>query len=158
RVAGQGQGQGSGTALAQLLAGRTDAERMPVLVGLVRTQVAAVLGHAGPEAIEPGRAFQELAFDSLSAVEFRNQMQVATGLRLPAPLVSDHPSAQAGAAHLDPLLEGSAATTETAVAVRGADDDEPIAIVAMACRYPGGVASPEDLWRLVAGGVDAVTE
>ncbi|MER6032287.1 beta-ketoacyl synthase N-terminal-like domain-containing protein, partial [Streptomyces sp. NPDC001851] len=98
-----------------------------------------------------------MGFDSLTAVELRNQLNTATGLRLPTTLVFDHPSPDALTTYLSTQISGrpadSPATTTTAVTT-----DEPIAIVGMACRFPGGVNSPEDLWRLVADGVDAVGE
>ncbi|TYB44472.1 type I polyketide synthase [Microbispora tritici] len=147
---------GGGEALRQRLAGLGEAERSAALLDLVRSTVAAVLGHASADAIEPDRAFQELGFDSLSAVELRNVLGEATGLRLPATLVFDYPSALAVAEHIGETLSGT--REETGVAVQAPLDDEPIAIIGMACRYPGGVASPEDLWRLVTDGVDAVGE
>ncbi|WP_202918624.1 type I polyketide synthase [Saccharothrix deserti] len=129
-------------------------ERQAALLDLVRGRVADVLGHAeDADAVSADRAFKELGFDSLTAVELRNRLNSATGLRLPATLVFDHPNVRAVARHIDSLLSG----TDQAVHVRSvAGADEPIAIVAMACRFPGGVASPEDLWRIVEQGVDTV--
>nr|WP_110293347.1 type I polyketide synthase [Nocardia tenerifensis] len=146
-----------GTGLAQRLAGLTEERRAEAVLNLVRTHVAAVLGHASPDAVAPDRAFQELGFDSLGAVELRNQLNAATALRLPATLIFDYPTSAAVAEHLVERLAGSV-TVAGAVAARTSSDDEPIVIVGMSCRYPNGVSSPEDLWRLVADGVDAVTE
>ncbi|MEH0846172.1 type I polyketide synthase [Micromonospora sp. CPCC 205711] len=127
------------------------------LLALVVERAAAVLGFASTTAIEPTRAFNELGFDSLTAVEFRNALSEAVGLRLPATVVFDHPSPDALArqllAELSGVVEDVPAAAATTVAA-----DEPIAIVGMACRYPGGVTSPEELWRLVADGVDAISE
>ncbi|MFF5505408.1 type I polyketide synthase, partial [Streptomyces roseolus] len=147
-------------ALAERLAPLTPAQRDAALLDLVRAQVAGVLGHADPSAIDADRAFQELGFDSLTAVELRNRLNTASGLRLSTTLVFDHPNPGALAAHLRDQL-GLDADTPAAAAVAvptAVTADEPIAIVGMACRYPGGVTSPEDLWRLVAEGVDAVSE
>nr|WP_277608025.1 type I polyketide synthase [Streptomyces boncukensis] len=135
---------------------------------MVRTEAAAALGHDGPADIGPGRAFRELGFDSLTALDIRNRLRAATGLRLPTTIAFDHPTPNALADFLagellgDPAPEAGPATTPAAEAApagpAGAGSaGEPIAIVGMGCRFPGGVRSPEDLWDLVLNGRDAIT-
>ncbi|GAA1298743.1 type I polyketide synthase [Saccharothrix xinjiangensis] len=158
RTAGGAVEQSDQSSLQRRLAGLAEADRDRVLLDLVRSHVAAVLGHESGNEIEPKRAFNELGFDSLAAVELRNRLNAATGLRLPATLVFDYPNPAALVGHIANTLTGSApAVATTAPVVRPADDD-PIAIIAMGCRYPGGVSTPEQLWRLVADGVDAIGE
>ncbi|MDA5286950.1 acyl carrier protein, partial [Streptomyces sp. Isolate_45] len=129
------------------------------LLGLVRAQVAAVLGHEGSEAVGAERAFKELGFDSLTAVELRNRIGAATGVTLPATLIFDYPTASALTGFLRDELLGAQGEVAGPVAVVGkAVDDDPIAIVAMSCRFPGGVRTPEDLWRLLSSGGDAIGE
>ncbi|MDG4810796.1 SDR family NAD(P)-dependent oxidoreductase [Micromonospora sp. WMMD1120] len=131
------------------------AERGDALRAVVRRAVATVLGHPADHPIDEDRPFKALGFESLTALELRNQLAAAVGLRLPATLVFDHPTVSALAGHLDGLLAGRAAVVAAPVADRAVD--EPIAIVAMGCRYPGDVRSPEDLWRLVATETDAIS-
>ncbi|MGW7448453.1 type I polyketide synthase, partial [Kitasatospora sp. NPDC054795] len=151
---------GTPSALRERLEPLPAAERTRVLVDLVRTHAAAVLGHDSPDAVAAGRAFRDLGFDSLTAVDMRNRLNTATGLRLPVTVVFDYSSATALAGRLETGLLGAA---EEPAAVRPlpsaapAADDDPIVIVSMSCRYPGGVRTPEDLWRLVADGRDAVS-
>ncbi|WTO59687.1 SDR family NAD(P)-dependent oxidoreductase [Streptomyces sp. NBC_00212] len=143
--------------IAQRLAGLSTAERREALLDVVRAQIAVVLGHASPETIDPDRAFQDLGFDSLTAVELRNLLGRATGLRLPATTVFDYPTADALAGHLLGELFGTETETPLPVSALPSLTDDPVVIVGMSCRFPGGVASPEDLWRLVSEGVDAVS-
>ncbi|MFI2215081.1 SDR family NAD(P)-dependent oxidoreductase, partial [Streptomyces sp. NPDC020141] len=143
--------------LARALSALAADERPAAVLDLVRTEVAAVLGLAGPEAVDPARSFNEVGFDSLTAVELRNRLGTATGVRLPATLVFDYPTPAVLADHLGSELLGGPEADTTAVAV-AARDDEPIAIVAMACRFPGDIRSPEDLWQAVLEGRDAITD
>ncbi|MFE5487738.1 SDR family NAD(P)-dependent oxidoreductase, partial [Streptomyces sp. NPDC056527] len=160
RRAGAAAPGGDGGFAAEL-AGLDEGEQIRRITELVREQAAAVLGHASPAAVDVTTGFKDLGFDSLSAVELRNRINTATGLRLSATLVFDYPAPQALVAHLRERLTtgtaGGAAPVVRAATGGGAGASyEPVAIIGMACRYPGGVSSPEDLWRLVSEGTDAV--
>ncbi|MFE1328809.1 SDR family NAD(P)-dependent oxidoreductase, partial [Streptomyces sp. NPDC058741] len=158
---------GADTTSAELreLAGLPPARRLAALRTLVGTHVAATLGHADAGAVSVEAAFKDLGFDSLTAVALRDRLHRVTGLKLPTTVVFDHPSISALAACLDAVAFGSRKGEEArpdaepahAADHPGAGDDEPIAIVSMGCRLPGGVDTPEDLWRLVLDGVDAIT-
>ncbi|MEO3770600.1 type I polyketide synthase, partial [Micromonospora sp. B9E7] len=143
------------TAPSIFLDGLGTAERSKRLLDVVRTEAVAVLGLGSVADIGIDRPFRELGFDSLTAVELRNRLVTTTGLHLPTSVVFDYPNAATLAGHLAALLgTDDSATPETRVTTLA---NEPIAIVGMACRYPGGVGSPEDLWRLVETGTDAVS-
>ncbi|MET7370896.1 beta-ketoacyl synthase N-terminal-like domain-containing protein, partial [Streptomyces sp. NPDC005566] len=148
----------AGLALAQRLRSVPEGQRQQMLLEVVRGSAATVLGHGSADAVGERQAFKDLGFDSLTAVELRNLLTAATGLRLPATLAFDYPTPAALGEHLlsqffgalesQPDLPRPALTTGF---------DEPIAIVGMACRYPGGVTSPEQLWDLVAGATDGMS-
>ncbi|HEY2269965.1 MAG TPA: type I polyketide synthase, partial [Streptosporangiaceae bacterium] len=149
-------GAAGASPLAARLAGLPRAGQLRMLTTLVRAEAAVVLGHPSPEAVEPDRAFRELGFDSLTAVELRGRLATVTGLPLPATLVFDYPTPAVLAGFLLAGLLGEAAGRPQAPAVAVAAG-EPVAIVAMGCRYPGGVADPDGLWGLVTAGRDAVS-
>ncbi|ORA07634.1 type I modular polyketide synthase, partial [Mycobacterium angelicum] len=129
--------------LAQRLATAPEAEWDSLLVAELRGQLAAVLGHSSPEAVQAERAFSEVGLDSLGAVELRNRLAQVTGLTLPATVIFDYPNLAAVAGYLRARLQGSATGGAGAVVSAPVRADEPIAVVGMGCRFPGGVDGPE---------------
>ncbi|MFF3305776.1 type I polyketide synthase, partial [Streptomyces sp. NPDC002908] len=142
--------------LRRRLAGLSAEERNDLLLGLVQERAAVALGYSGAEAVEADRAFRDLGIDSLGALELRNSLGEETGLRLPATVIFDYPNPLSLARYLLGELSGVTENVR-AVSVGTATDDDPIVIVGMACRYPGDVESPEDLWNLVVEGRDGIT-
>ncbi|WP_415822609.1 SDR family NAD(P)-dependent oxidoreductase, partial [Mycobacterium senriense] len=147
----------SKSALAHRLDGLSEAEQHAVLLDLVRSHIATVLGNTTAEAIDPDKAFQELGFDSLTAVEMRNRLKTATGLALSPTLIFDYPTPNGLAGYIRTQLAGVPQEVKHAPVARATDDD-PIVIVGMACRYPGGVDSPEDLWDMLTERRDVLSE
>ncbi|MGW4233404.1 type I polyketide synthase, partial [Streptomyces sp. NPDC004980] len=160
RPAARAATEAAGSTLAGRLLPLDAAAREELLIGLVRAEASTVLGRADREGLSATRAFKDLGFDSLTAVDLRNRLGTASGLRLSPALVFDHPTPQALARFLlDELLGAQpeqAAPARTALP-SAADADDPIVIVGMGCRLPGGVESPDDLWNLVSTGGDAIT-
>ncbi|MEU6084267.1 type I polyketide synthase [Streptomyces sp. NPDC047108] len=158
RDAGAGAGPGGG--FARRLASLPRARRHRAVAELVTGQVAALLGYESAERVGSDKPFKELGFDSLAAVNLRNRLGQETGLRLPATLVYDHPTAGALIRHLatELGLDGEQRDSDDAPVLPGAvaADADPVVIVGMGCRFPGGADSPEALWRLVAAGADGL--
>jgi acyl transferase domain-containing protein/acyl carrier protein len=102
----------TGSGLRTDLLTRSQSERLRIVLDIVRTEVAAVLGYAGRDLVGPESTFRDLGFDSVSAVELRNQLTAATGLSLPATVIFDHPTPDALAnrlvAELLPEQDGAA--------------------------------------------------
>ncbi|RZS32161.1 acyl-CoA synthetase (AMP-forming)/AMP-acid ligase II, partial [Herbihabitans rhizosphaerae] len=144
------------SALRAELTGLSEPEQRDALLEMVRSEVSALSGVA---VVAADRAFKDLGFTSTTAVELRTRLVVATGLSLPAALAFNYPSVDVLVGHLYRELFGAAAGPEPTVDSdlgRPAVDDDPVVIVGMGCRLPGGVCSPEDLWGLVVSGGDAV--
>ncbi|HEY6748730.1 MAG TPA: type I polyketide synthase, partial [Mycobacteriales bacterium] len=125
---------------------------------VVRAQVADIAGYDSPEQVDPDAAFVDLGFVSLAAVELSTRLEAATGLELPLTLGFDHPTPRALGGYLARRVGGDPAG---AAAPAGPDPrpeagDDPVVVVGMSCRYPGGVRGPDDLWELVASGTDAI--
>ncbi|MDG9720409.1 type I polyketide synthase [Streptomyces sp. DH24] len=158
RTAGSGATVSRG-ALVDRLAGLRPDERQRHLVDLVRAEAAGVLGHGTAAAVDADQEFRRLGVDSLTAIELRNRLASATGLTLPATLVFDYPTPRRVAAHLlgELIEEGAVAEGAAPVSTAAPAPDEPLAVVGMACRFPGGITSPDELWEFVAAGGDAIS-
>ncbi|MFE4355582.1 SDR family NAD(P)-dependent oxidoreductase [Kitasatospora sp. NPDC056800] len=150
----------TGNDFARALAGAAGTpEQERLATDLVRSHAAAVLGHRDAGDIAGQRAFRDLGFDSLTAVELRKRLATATGLRLPSTIVFDHPTPASLGAHLAATALGTGAGTDAAAPARdgaAADPDEPLAIVGIGCRFPGGVTTPDQYWDLLASGADVI--
>ncbi|WP_155357064.1 type I polyketide synthase [Acrocarpospora macrocephala] len=123
---------------------------------LVLATAAGVLGHQDGAGVEPYRTFKDLGFDSAAAEDLRARLRAAIGLRLPTGLLFDHPTPDRLADHLYALTSGGVAAADPVEPTQV--DGDPIVVVAMGCRYPGGVTTPEELWQLVRTGTDAIGE
>ncbi|MFE3743728.1 type I polyketide synthase, partial [Streptomyces sp. NPDC059134] len=146
---------GDDAPFAERLTALAPDERVGMVLALVRDLASSVLGHASAERVSATRSFRDIGFDSLSSLELRNRLNNATALRLPAGLLFDHPTATDLAAFLVSELVDTAPVPEPPE-LPTAPTDEPLAIVGMACRYPGGVSGPEELWQLMSDGADGI--
>lgn len=136
----------------------TKGEQSPDREGLaqgIREQARRVLGFDKNRPIPTEQPLQELGLDSLMSIELRNKLNELTGRSLPATLLFDYPSVDALLGYLAPATTESEGPRSAAPPLQA---DEPIAIVGVACRFPGGSNTPEDFWDLLADGIDAVTE
>ncbi|MEV0391450.1 type I polyketide synthase, partial [Nonomuraea sp. NPDC050643] len=159
--------------LQRQLAAQSESEQHQTLLALVQSHAGATLGHTSPTHLNANHPFQQLGFDSLTAIELRNRLTTTTGLRLPATLIFDHPTPTALAQHLHQQLTTTSSKTTTTTGTNSSrstttntphttlpatstTSNEPIAIIGIGCRFPGGVTSPDDLWNLVHNGIDAI--
>ncbi|MFF4085229.1 acyltransferase domain-containing protein, partial [Streptomyces sp. NPDC001777] len=146
--------------LRTLTSKKGDQLRQKLITDLVCRHTAQILAYESAEAVDPTLPFRDLGYNSLTSVELRSRLAADLGIALPSSLVYDYPTPEVLARHIvRDLVEAPDPQTVDAV-LSGLDDssDEPLAVIGMGCRYPGGVVSPEGLWDLVSGGVDAIGE
>ncbi|HEY6879599.1 MAG TPA: SDR family NAD(P)-dependent oxidoreductase, partial [Polyangiales bacterium] len=147
----------SASALRKRLALLPEGERLKLLLGMVQEVVARVLGLASPAAVPPNQPLKDLGLNSLMAVEVRNQLSVRAETKLPTTLVFDYPTPEAIAELMLRQASATHGASRERPSTRHVQMDEPIAVLAMACRAPGGVVDPESFWQLLAEGRDAVS-
>jgi len=159
----------AGTELAQRLAGLPADEQDEVLTDLITAEVVVVLGHSSPDKVAAGRAFKDLGFDSLTALELRNRLGAATGMQLPSTLVFDYPNTAELAAYLREQIgeESSAAQPvlgeldrlESAITGLPADSDLLTDVTARLQTLLSRLTSAQDAPRAdsVAGKLESAT-
>ncbi|MFF2549464.1 beta-ketoacyl synthase N-terminal-like domain-containing protein [Nocardia sp. NPDC058058] len=134
-------------------------EQDRLLTDMIRRQVDRVLGDFAPENIDPATRFEDLGLDSRTAVELRDRVAAETGIALPAAVIFDHPTVGQLAGHVRTCIETGTAAESSELSLAPVDlDEDPIVIVGMACRFPGGIAAPEDLWRVVSSKSDVIED
>ncbi|MEC9464557.1 MAG: SDR family NAD(P)-dependent oxidoreductase, partial [Myxococcota bacterium] len=160
RIRSRASASVNATALTKRLEALVVGEREGALLEIIRDEVAQVLGLTSGRDVDPGTSLQELGADSLMAVELRNRLSAFSGVTLPSTLVFDYPTTSAITGFLLSQLQlGDTPTVRAPRAKRKAALlGEPIAIVSMACRFPGGVTSPEELWALIEDERDAIVD
>ncbi|HEY4002317.1 MAG TPA: beta-ketoacyl synthase N-terminal-like domain-containing protein, partial [Candidatus Xenobia bacterium] len=133
-------------------------QRRPIVIQAVQAQLARVLGLQSASDVGTSRPLKELGLDSLMAVELRNGLAAVVGRSLPATLAYDYPTVEAMADYLLGQLALAKPTAPRAIAAQVRTDHEPIAVIGIGCRYPGGIHDAESFWAAISQGVDAITE
>ncbi|WP_405163124.1 type I polyketide synthase [Nocardia sp. NBC_01499] len=150
----------SGSGFAQRVSAAAPADRYELCLDLVLTETASLLGCA-PTEVVPDRAYLDYGYNSLAGLALTEQLSRASGIELPLTMLFDQPNPAAVAEYLlgriMPDRTVSAESTAAAPISESLDAaDSDIAVVGMACHYPGEVHSPDQLWELVAEGRDAI--
>lgn len=148
----------SGESLRDRLAGLSESERVEVISKLVLAEVAAVVGLERSHGLEVDSSWRRLGIYREFAASLRECLAKAIQLPIPATVFFDYPTPAALVGYLHGELLGYERVPVEMPRAEGIiEDDDPVAIVGMACRLPGDVRSPDDLWRLVAEGRDAIS-
>ncbi|MFJ5779449.1 type I polyketide synthase [Streptomyces sp. NPDC093094] len=152
------EGSRTQEAWKQKLSGLSDAAQYTLLISLIAGQVAAATGEEPDGGRVDVRApWRRLGLYRQVSSDFRQGLAARTGLSTPATLLFDHPTPHDLAEHLRRSLLGMPLTARpVAPRARAVPTDDPVAIVGLGCRLPGGVDSPEALWRLVDEGKDVI--
>jgi acyl transferase domain-containing protein len=149
---------GEAAALLARLVEVSAGQRQRLVTELVGSHAAAVLGFTSADEVEADRAFRDMGFDSLTAVDLRGRLNQATGLQLPSTVVFDYPSPATLAREIVTRLMGAGSQQSGAAESRvtPVSATDPIVIVGLGCRFPGGVDSPDTLWQVLASGGDVI--
>lgn len=136
-------------------------QRRTLILDYMRDAVAEVT-KIDPTQIRDDVGFFDLGIDSLMAVNLHRRFEQGLGRELPVTLAMDYPRLNDAAEYLlrDVLGLGAPATAETTaepIPVATVRTDEPIAIVGVACRFPGA-PDPDAFWEVLSNGVDAIRE
>lgn len=144
--------------LRQQLLALAEARRKPALLARVQAEVAAVLRLPPSAQVQADKPFKGLGMDSLLAVETAGRISALLGSALPPTLLFNYATAQALTDHLYAQILGLSATVAAPPAAPVAHPEDPIAIVSMACRFPGAIATPEQLWQVLVEGREVISE
>ncbi|WP_234384003.1 type I polyketide synthase, partial [Streptomyces sp. NRRL WC-3723] len=151
-------GPGTDSALARRLATAVPSQHRRLVTELVRTAVTEAIEAARPgtlDALDPAAPFAAQGLDSLAAVDLHRRLTERTGLDLPVGLAYDCPTVHDLAARL--LAEAHGTTDAPDEPAADGSADEPVAVVGIGCRFPGGISSPADLWRLLTDGGEVLS-
>ncbi len=146
--------RGEASAFGLELARLPDSAQRDTVMRLIVEHTGSVLGLKDPTRLNTGTGFLELGFDSLLAVELQRRLERATGVRIPSTLVFDYPTVEDAAAWLWETLsaEGASTPLEGALGISRRVSDEPLAVVGVGLRMPGGAEDLDGLWEVLAGG------
>ncbi|HKS43631.1 MAG TPA: beta-ketoacyl synthase N-terminal-like domain-containing protein [Amycolatopsis sp.] len=137
------------------------------LEAVVRAHVATVTGLPSPADVDPRLAFLDLGLTSVGTLELHRRIQTATGAKISTTFAYEYPTPAALCAHIESAARQKTASTASPTVTHDTPrphgaapdplDPDDIAIIGMACRYPGGVTGPQQLWELVRDEVDAIS-